>query len=181
MEEKSYIEQFEAKIADSVYNYLLKCKEADEIKPDAPDMNVRWPIVCQSYLQDGIREFSGYPTVSLGWMMLTGMAITKFWDKDWEKYSKVEDLYTMLRDVRGYDCMDDYICEDILKLSPKGCKELKKLVENTATIALRGLQYEHFEPGTPLAFQAYVATLHQMYYAGVAVELRRLGYHMQKL
>lgn len=42
------------------------------------------------------------------------------------------------------------------------------------------LRHENIEPGTPEAFRAYVACLHQLYLMGMAVELKALGYRMTK-
>ena len=43
---------------------------------------------------------------ALGWIMFVGMAMAKYWDVDWELYSKVEDHYTHLRDSKDFDHMD---------------------------------------------------------------------------
>lgn len=151
------------------------------MKPDAPDIEDKWEQICQSYISDGVREFNGYPTVSLGWMMFIGMAVAQLWDEDWEKYSKEKDIYFMLREIRGYDCLDEYICEEILKLSPEKATALTKLVGDVSVLVHRALLREGFEAGTPMAFHAYVRTLHQMYLSGAAVQLKRMGYHMSKL
>ena len=37
------------------------------------------------------------------------------------------------------------------------------------------------EPGTETAFIAFIASLHQMYLMGIAIELKALGYHMTQL
>ena len=37
------------------------------------------------------------------------------------------------------------------------------------------------ETGTKEAFHAYVACLHQLYLAGVAMQLKRMGYRMTKM
>ena len=37
----------------------------------------------------------------------------------WDTYSKFENLYAVLVNARGYDNLDEHICEDILKLSGK--------------------------------------------------------------
>ena len=74
--------------------------------------------------------------------------------------------------------MDEYICRDILKLNPEEEEKVSKLVADTATLVHKALIKENFEPATPEAFNAYVRSLHQLYYFGVAVELKRLGYHM---
>ena len=67
-------------------------------------------------MPDGVREFAAYPTASLGWMMYIGMAVAKYWDVDWELYSKVEDLYKYLRDRIDFDHMDEYIMREVLLL-----------------------------------------------------------------
>ena len=38
----------------------------------------------------------------------------------------------------------------------------------------------HVEPGTPDAFRVFIAALHEMYLMGAAMELKSLGYHMEK-
>lgn len=134
-----------------------------------------------SYLPDGIREFEGYPTVSVGWMMYVGMALAQQWDQDWEDFLKNTDLYAVLRDGRGFDYMDEHISEDYLELDAEESKALAKLIGACAQMAVHALQREQIEPGTQLAFAAYVSTLHQMYHMGVAVQLFRMGYKMHKM
>ena len=139
------------------------------------------PKIGESYLPDGMREFGKYPTVSLGWIMFIGMAIAKYWDEDWELYSKVEDLYKYLRDRIDFDHMDDYICEKILLLDDKGKTELSGIVAECASHTYNLLCHQHLEPGTQETFRAYIAALQQMYLMGAAIELKALGYHMTKL
>jgi len=181
MDNKEYLDNFEITVYKAIHSYLLEKNEIDKIKPEAPDIEDMWEHISQSYLQDGIREFSDYPTVSLGWMMFIGMAIAKMWDEDWAKYSKEKDLYFALREARGFDYLDEYICEDILKLNEEEAKSLTKTIGDIATMAHRTLIREGFEPSTPMAFHAYVRTLHQLYIAGMAVQLKRMGYHMTKI
>ncbi len=175
----NYLDKFENQLHDLVAVYLLQKDGVDNVLPETHDMEEKWEKICMSYLPDGVREFADYPTVSLGWMMFIGMAGAKFWDEDWEMYSKFEDLYaSVLAKGSGYDNMDEYICRDILKLNPEEEEKVSKLVADTATLVHKALIKENFEPATPEAFNAYVRSLHQLYYFGVAVELKRLGYHM---
>ncbi|MCQ2189378.1 MAG: hypothetical protein MJZ00_05645 [Paludibacteraceae bacterium] len=177
----SYIDQYEQKLHSSLWQFLQSKKVVDAMEPDATDFETVWQQVCTSYLPDGVREFEGYATVSVGWMMYVGMAIAKQWDADWDACRKQADIYTALRDVRGYDCMDEYISEDVLRLKPNECKDLAKLIGSCAQMGVHSLQREQFEPGSPLAFHAYVRTLHQMYLMGVAVQLLKMGYKMTKI
>ena len=113
--------------------------------------------------------------------MFIGMAIAKYWDTDWELYSKVGDLYKYLRDQRDFDHMDDYICEKVLLLAEEDHAMMTKTVGECASRTYNLLYHQHLEPGTPEAFQGYVSALHQMYLMGMSMELKRLGYHMTKL
>ena len=175
-----YLDKYEQAVGQAIRTYLLSHGAVDGMMPDAPDIEDKWQSIAESYLPDGVREFNGYPMVSLGWMMFIGMAIAKLWDEDWETYSAKPDLYASIRDVRGYDCMDEYICEEILKVGEE-MQAVSKLVGDTAQIAHRALMREGFEPGTPMAFHAYARTLHQLYIYGYAVQLKRMGYHMTKM
>ena len=110
--------------------------------------------------------------------MFLGMAIAKYWDEDWEKYSTAKGLYEQIRAQRGFDCMDEYILEDVLRLKGKGLKEINDLVAECASRTYSMLRHTHIEPGTREVFDAYVACLHQLYLMGIAVQLKRMGYHM---
>lgn len=75
MESKQDINDFEQALRTDLHQYLLSLDKVDERLPEAPDIEGLWPKIGESYLPDGMREFAGYPTVSLGWMMFLGMAI----------------------------------------------------------------------------------------------------------
>ncbi len=168
----------EEKIKQDLHQYLQTHGKVDERLPECPDIEEKWQSIAKAYLPDGIREFNAYPTVSLGWMMFIGMAMAKFWDEDWQKCANVPNIYEQLRNQRGFDCMDEYILEDVLHMKDKGLEELNKLVAECASRTNNMLHHAHLEPGTPEAFKAYVACLHQLYLMGAAVQLKRMGYHM---
>lgn len=173
--------EFEQNLLKDLYSYLKLHGEVDDMMPDAPDIEERWVAVANSYMADGIREFQQYPLTSIGWMMYVGMAMAQLWDDDWERYSQVEDLYAMLRDVRGFDEMDEYVAQELLHLDEKKQDELSKLVGNCAARTYNYLMHQGFEPGTAQALQGYLGCLHQMYLMGACVQLHRLGYHMVKV
>ena len=175
------MEPFETKLQQDLHQYLLSVEEVDERQPDCPDVEGKWYGIAQAYIPDGIREFKDYPTSSLGWMMYIGMAVTKFWDEEWTLYANLPDLYVYLRDKRGYDCMDEYIREDVLRLRGDDYTALERLVGECASRVNNALRHQAIEPGTKEAFNAYVACLHQLYLAGMAVQLNRMGYRMAKL
>ena len=59
-------------------------------------------------------------------------------------------------------------------LSGKYSKIVAECASRTNSILVRG----SIEPGTKAAFQAFVASLHQMYLMGMAFGLKHLGYKM---
>ncbi|MBO5025421.1 MAG: hypothetical protein J6C86_04690 [Bacteroidaceae bacterium] len=172
---------FETKIQKDLHQYLTQAKMTDAHLPECPDVEEKWQELVQAYLTDGIREFTKYPTVSLGWIMFLGMAVAKYWDTDWEKYGSMSGLYETIRDVRGYDCMDEYILESVLGMDEAQCRHISDIVAECASRVNNALHHEHIEPGTPAAFHAYVSCLHQLYLMGMAMQLNNMGYHMTRI
>ncbi len=174
------MEDFAEKLLEDLHRYLVNRDAVDERMPECPDVVSKWPAIAEAYLPDGAREFASYPVASLGWMMFIAMAVAKFWDTDWERYDKVDDLYLMLRDKRGYDNLDEYILDEVLDLHGDDAEQMQNLVGDCAERVKRALFTLDIEPGTVEAFKAYVACLHTMYQMGMAVQLKSMGYHMVK-
>lgn len=174
-------DRFEEAIHNNLKQYLLGVKAIDERLPECPDVTDKWEAVGSSYIPDGAREYRDYPAASLGWMMYIGMAVAKLWDDEWEIYSQIEDLYVYLRDKRGYDNLDEYISEDVLMVRGEEQERLAQMVDECATRVNYALMREHIEPGTKEAFDAYVTCLRQLYLFGMAVQLKRMGYHMERI
>lgn len=175
------MEDFPEKLLADLHRYLVGRGEVDERLPECPDVEGKWPAIAEAYLPDGIREFADYPVASLGWMMFIGMAIARFWDKDWQHYDAVDDLYAMLRDKRGYDHLDEYILDEVLDLHSDDADARQTLVGDCAERAKRALFALDIEPGTVEAFKGYVACLQCLYQMGMAVQLKAMGYHMTKM
>ncbi len=179
-EEKDEV-AIEQKFHDDLYRYLVSADMVDRRLPEAPDIESHWAQIGESYLPDAVREFNAYPTVSLGWAMFIGMAVARYWDDDWNLYSKVPDLYKYLRDRIDFDHMDDYICVNVLLLGTEQHQALSKVVGECASRTYNLLCHLHIEPGTPEAFRAFVGALRQMYLMGAAIQLKAMGYHMTRL
>ena len=179
MENKS--KKIEEIFKQDLHMYLAGKNRVDNQLPDAPDIEEQWAKIGEAYLPDAMREFSKYPTVALGWIMFVGMAVAKYWDEDWELYSKVENLYTYLRDRIDFDHMDDHILDNVLLLDENEHKATSALVAECAARTYTLLIHQGFEPGTETAFRGFIAALHQMYLMGAAIELKALGYHMTQL
>lgn len=170
---------FEEQVQSDLWTYLGGLSLVDERMPECPDVEEKWDSLLQAYLPDGMREYRDYPLVSLGWTMFLGMAVAKCWDEDWADYGRRDNLYASLRDVRGFDCMDEYILEDVLKLDAEACGRMSRVVGECAARTESLLRRSPIEPGTRQAFDAYVACLHQLYRMGMAVWLHAMGYRMR--
>ena len=175
------MKQFEEQLQKDLHQFLLSMKEVDERLPQCPDVEEKWEEIAQAYIPDGIREFNDFPSASLGWMMYIGMAVAKFWDAEWEIYSKIENLYAYLRDKRGYDNMDEYILDEVLDVHGDDAEALQEMVGDCAMRAKRALFKQDIEPGTTDAFKGFVACLQCMYQLGMAVQLKAMGYHMTRI
>lgn len=177
-EAKEAVSKFEDKVRKDLTDFLISKGALDEHVPECPDVEEKWPLIARSYVADGAREFQGYPVVSLGWIMFVGMAMAYYWDTDWEKNASRTDYYTALRDKHGYDQLDETVTQDLLGYSGEGAEKVTDLVAECASRVYSLLNHEHIEPGTEAAFGAWLAALHQLYLAGMAMELNALGYHM---
>ena len=58
---------------------------------------------------------------------------------------------------------------------------ISRLSGSCAERAYSLLRHQAIEPGTKEAFNGYVACLRQLYQMGMAVQLKRMGYHMTLL
>ena len=153
------MDQFEEKLHQDLHQFLLSMKEVNERLSEYPDVESKWEEIAKAYIPDGIREFQDYPSASLGWMMYIGMAVAKFWDAEWDIYSKIDDLYVYMRDKRGYDSMDEYIREDVLLLQGVDYTVLEKVTGECASRVYNALMHQRIEPGTKEAFDAYALEL----------------------
>ena len=175
------MEDFASTLLNDLHRYLVGRGKVDERLPECPDVEGKWPAIAEAYLPDGVREFSSYPVASLGWIMFVAMAVARFWDLDWERYDKVENLYTMLRDKRGYDNLDEYIMDEVLDVHGDEAEALRELVGDCAERVKHALFALDVEAGTVEAFKAYVACLQVMYHMGMAIQLNAMGYHMTRI
>ena len=181
MDNKAIVKDFEAKVKADLESFLQHKEALDAHVPECPDVEDKWGEIAREYMPDGAREFQQYPVVSLGWAMLIGMAMAYYWYTDWAKYSAEKNIYGQLRDRRGYDNMDEAVVEDVLGYTGEAAEKITELVAEGASRVYSLLSHEHVEPGTEAALGCYIGALHQLYLAGMAMELNALGYHMTPL
>ncbi|MBO5849477.1 MAG: hypothetical protein J6R17_09780 [Bacteroidales bacterium] len=172
------MENFGDKLKVLLLQYLRQEGVVGERFPICQDVEDKWQNILSAYMPDGVREYNEYPMVSLGWIMFVGMAMAKYWDVDWEKYSFKDNIYETLREQRGFDEMDEYILEDVLEFDEEKCNKVTDIVAECACITNTFLRNQNIEPGTKAAVEAYIECLHQMYLMGMAMQLNAMGYKM---
>lgn len=178
---KNYINNYEEKLMQHLQQLLKSHDLLDERLPESPDIDAKWEQIANSYIADAVKEIQNYPTVSLGWAMYVGMAVARYWDEDWQVYGNVPNLYEYIRDKRGFDYLDEVVRGDILMLKDDDYAHMEKVVQGCAQQALNKIRFEQVEPQSPLAFHIYARSITVLYKLGAAIELRALGYKMQKL
>ena len=181
MEQQEYLDDYEERVVKHLLRMLTSMELLDGRLPETPDITDKWDSMAETYVADAVREFNDYPAVSLGWSMYLGMAVARYWDVDWELYSKVSDIYVHLRDKRGFDYMDEVVRGEILGLSEADYERMEKIVQDCAYQVLGIMRHESVEPQSPLAFYVFVRSLRALYRVGAALELSSLGYKMCKM
>ncbi len=176
MEQTEYLQKYEERLLKNLVMFLrgqnLLPKSGP--LPETPDITERWPGMLGSYTADAMKEIVQYPLVSLGWAMYLGLALAKYWDDGWEVYAKHPNLYEHLRDVRGFDYMDEVVRFDLYHWD---CEEV---VRSCAQMALDQIRHEQIEPSSPQAYYVYISSVKILYQVGAAMGLAKLGYAMHK-
>ena len=142
---------FKERIHLDLKDYLTGLDLVDKRLPECPDFDACRNQLLEAFLPD---------------------------DKDWSRYAAEPQLYEQVRDVRGYDCMDEYIMEEVLHLDATLTDRVNRVVNECAARTLSNLRHADVEPGTPEAFHAYVDCLSELYTNGAAIHQKHIGYHM---
>lgn len=175
-----YLNNYEKSLLLEVLKYLTSLGHLDGKLLETEDINEVWEKVAPSYVADSIKEIAKYPNVALGWAMYVGMAVAKFWDEDWNKYSSKENIYEYLRDKRGYDYLDEVVRGDVLSLDGELFEQMEELVRRTSSLVLSHIRHEQIEPQSPMAFHVFARSIKVLYKIGAAVELKNLGYKFER-
>ncbi len=178
---KEIAKKFEEKVREDLTSFLQYKGALDQHVPECPDVEEKWAMIGRAYLPDASKEFQEYPVVSLGWIMFVGMAMAYYWDTDWVANADRTDYYEALREKDGFDNLDETVVKTVLGYEGEAADKVIELVAECASRVHSLLTHEQVENGTEAAFGCFVAALHQMYLAGMEMELNALGYHMTPL
>ncbi|MDO4215337.1 MAG: hypothetical protein Q4D12_05415 [Bacteroidales bacterium] len=181
MIQDQYLDTYEQGLTEHLLRMLSDMKLLNRQLLTSQDLSEKWNQMAPAYVADGVKEIAKYPTVSLGWAMYLGMAVANYWDKDWETYGSMPQLYEYIRDKRGFDYMDEYIRETVLELKGEEFDRMEQVVQDCAQQVLSKIRHEQIEPQSPMAFYVYARSIKVLFHMGAAVELKRMGYKMEKM
>jgi len=181
MEQTEYLDKYENSLLDELVNLCYQEHYLEKRLLETPDITNKWDSISPSYIKDALHEITDYPTVALGWAMYIGMAVAHYWDTEWEIYDKHSNLYEHLRDKRGFDYLDEVVRQQILGLDSDNFTKCEDLVRRCAQFVQDKIRHEQIEPSSVTAFYIFTRSIYVLYKIGAAVELKRLGYKMEKL
>jgi len=80
----------------------------------AEELEDKWKEIAPEYMVDAVPQIQDYPTVSVAWAGYLGIGLAVLWDRDWAKYKNDPNLYKFFVEPRGFDCMDEFVVEELL-------------------------------------------------------------------
>lgn len=181
MEQNEYLENYELKLYEILMQKARQYQLLDEHLLQSNDLNAVWNKIAPHYLADAIPQIAEYPSVAFAWAAYVGMACAAFWDEDWQHYTHIDNLYTYLRDKRGFDYMDEYISEEVLKLSQTDTEKTENLLRTCAHTATDQIRKENLEPQSEVAFHAFARSTRAFFRLGASIELKKRGYKYSKI
>ena len=181
MELNEYLQNYELKVTKLLIEKAGQYKLLEGNLLQSEDLTHTWDKIAPHYLADAIPQIAEYPSVAFAWAAYVGMACAAFWDEDWQFYSHIDNLYTYIRDKRGFDYMDEYICEEILKLTQQGTETIENCLRTCARTATDLIRKEDLEPQSKTAFHAFARSTKAFFNIGVSIELKRRGYKYAKV
>lgn len=140
-----------------------------------PDLDEAWQRYATSFYPEAVKEFNHYPEYCLACAGYLGMAVAHLWDKDWPKYKDAP--YSFFQSERGFDDMDDYITDNLVKENRQCVAAMQSLSAETYHFLLKS----GAEAGTAEAYRFFLISIEVMYKMGAAIELNRLGYKFEKV
>ena len=176
-----FLEEFQKKSTE-----ILLCKAKDLGLStgkllESEDITNMWFKCAPDYMAAAIKEFNSYPEVALAWASYVGLAASFLWDGDWKENQKIPNLYHFLANKRGFDELDEYVTEEIMKLELKSLQHIK--IENSlrslASSILGLMKKENPEAMTENAFKIFAIATNAMFKIGASIGLHVLGYKLE--
>ena len=115
--ESAISQPFINRLHNSLVNQCVTKGIIDNKIFDVQDLDEIWDKSAPQYLADAVNEIADYPMVAIAWAAYFGIGSAALWDADWEKAKNINDIYLYLRDMRGFDYIDEFVMEKMMHLS----------------------------------------------------------------
>ena len=182
MEENAkYFETYEENLLREMLRMCTSLGMLDGTLLNSEDIDQKWKEWAPDYIAEALPEVNSYPEFAIACAGYAGMAVAKWWDEDWGRHHNAK--YESLHGPRGFDDMDEYIVQNVLRLSldSSDAMQIMNILLCCAQKATTFIQHEHIEAQTVKAFHIFARTVKVMYRIGAALQLKRLGYKFQKV
>ena len=176
-----YYEAYEEKLQQEILKMCKSLGMLDNELLSSEDIDQKWKEWAPEYIAEALPEVNSYPEFAIACAGYAGMAVAQWWDEDWGRHHGA--AYESLHGPRGFDDMDEYIVQNILKLqldSPEA-KQLVNILLCCAQKAVTFIRHEQIEAQTVKAFHLFARTVKVLCRTGAAIWLRRLGYKLHKV
>lgn len=183
MENIEYFNKYEERLTEVLVQLCTELGFVNGQLLVAEELDEKWNEIAPEYMVDAVPQIQNYPTVSVAWAGYLGMGMAVLWDKNWDECKNNPDLYKSFVQPRGFDCMDEYIVEELLgvKLDSKEFKDIEGGIRSCGQTAVSMIRKENIEPQSPDAFYVFARSVKVLFKIGVSVALKRLGYKYQKV
>ena len=183
MENIAYFDKYEEKLTEVLMRLCTDLGVMNGQLLAAEELEEKWKEIVPEYMVDAVPQIKDYPTVSVAWAGYLGIGLAVLWDRDWTKYKNDPNLYKFFVEPRGFDCMDEFILEELLgvKLESKEFLEVEGVMRSCAKTAVDMIRKEGIEPQSPDAFYVFARSVKVLFKIGVSVALKRLGYKYEKV
>ena len=178
--ESAISQPFINRLHNSLVNQCVTKGIIDNKIFDVQDLDEIWDKSAPQYLADAVNEIADYPMVAIAWAAYFGIGSAALWDDDWEKAKNINDIYLYLRDMRGFDYIDEFVMEKMMHLSENNQHRIKidDTLQECAQLALSLIRKEEIEPSSIEAYQMFAITAELFYKLGYTIALTELGYKL---
>ncbi len=181
MEEQEYFDKYEERLQEELVKLCSSHGFMDGRLLESPDLEERWAEMASDYMADSVSQINSFPAAAIAWAGYVGMAVAHWWDEDWSRYAG--EPYSALHGKEGFDDMDEHIVQNILGLSldSEQAGRIESIMRSCAHAAMAMIRNEQIESQSTKAFYIFARTERVMFRVGASIELKRLGYRLEKV
>lgn len=183
MENNQHLLRYEEKLTEILVGQCTSKGFLDGYIIEIEELDEKWNEIAPEYMVDAIPQVNEYPAVAIAWAAYLGMGVAAMWDGAWDEYKDEKSLYSIIKQPRGFDAMDEYVMEELLgiKTDTRDNETFEELLRGCAHTAMTLIRNEKFEPLSADAFYVFAKTVKVFFRLGVSIELKQLGYKYKKV